>query len=465
MKHVKKILSITSALLCAVGLLGTQFPEVNAAENVYGEFTYVLYDSNNDGKNDSVEITDCDEFVTRADIPDEIEGMPVTRIKDFVFAFCFGLTEINIPDSVIFIDDAAFNICVSLENINVSENSNNFCSLDGVLFNKEKTNLIKYPSAKKTERYTISNGVIKISENAFEDCNNLIELTIPESVKYMGNTGEWAISGSEKLESINVSENNADFCSVDGVLFNKDCTTLIKYPIGKTETEYTVKESVTKIGGGAFAGCYILESIILPDKINYIGEFGFNNCRGLKTIKLPDKLTSLGKYAFWNCTSLNGIVIPEGVTNIGENTFFCCESLKSITIKNPKCEIYGYNLLYNYNNTICDKYDEVNEEYIYTGIIYGHENSTAQAYAEKCNIKFAVIGTEYNGVKGDANGDGKLRASDAAFIAKTLAEASVKGEKVTAENYPNADFNGDGKVTAADAAAIAKYLAEQSIKK
>ena len=47
----------------------------------------------------------------------------------------------------------------------------------------------------------------------------------------------------------------------------------------------------------------------------------------------------------------------------------------------------------------------------------------------------------------------------------TLAEASVKGEKVTAENYPNADFNGDGKVTAADAAAIAKYLAEQSIKK
>lgn len=434
MKHVKKILSITSALLCTVGLLGTQFPEVNAAENVYGEFTYVLYDSNNDGKNDSVEITDCDEFVTRADIPDEIEGMPVTRIKDFVFAFCFGLTEITIPDSVIFIDDAAFNICVSLENINVSENSNNFCSLDGVLFNKEKTNLIKYPSAKKTERYTISNGVTKISENAFEDCNNLIELTIPESVKYMGNTGEWAISGSEKLESINVSENNADFCSVDGVLFNKDCTTLIKYPIGKTETEYTVKESVTKIGGGAFAGCYILESIILPDKINYIGEFGFSNCMGLKTINLPDKLTSLGKYAFWNCTSL-------------------------------KCEIYGYNLLYNYNNTICDKYDEVNEEYIYTGIIYGHENSTAQAYAEKCNIKFVVIGTEYNGVKGDANGDGKLRASDAAFIAKTLAEASVKGEKVTAENYPNADFNGDGKVTAADAAAIAKYLAEQSIKK
>lgn len=68
-------------------------------------------------------------------------------------------------------------------------------------------------------------------------------------------------------------------------------------------------------------------------------------------------------------------------------------------------------------------------------------------------------------VKGDANGDGMVRASDASFIAKLLAEASIAGEKVKIEDYPAADFNEDGKITAADAAAIAKYLAEQSIKK
>lgn len=68
-------------------------------------------------------------------------------------------------------------------------------------------------------------------------------------------------------------------------------------------------------------------------------------------------------------------------------------------------------------------------------------------------------------VKGDANGDGHLRASDAAFIAKALAEASINGKKITVEDYPAADFNQDGKLTAADAAAIAKYLAELSIKK
>lgn len=68
-------------------------------------------------------------------------------------------------------------------------------------------------------------------------------------------------------------------------------------------------------------------------------------------------------------------------------------------------------------------------------------------------------------VKGDANGDGQVRASDAAFIAKLLAEASIAGEKIKTEDYPAADFNEDGKITASDAAAIAKYLAEQSIGK
>lgn len=459
----RKFFSILTSVVCTANIFsGISILEANAEQGTYDHLTYVMYDSDNDGKNDSVEITDCDESASNVEIPNEIEGMPVTRINEFVFAFCENLTEITIPGSVTFIDDAAFNICDNLENINISENNNIFCSLDGVLFNKEKTNLIKYPSGKKQEKYTINNEILKISENAFENCGYLIELTIPESVKYMG---EWVISGSEKLKNINVSESNVNYCSVDGVLFNKNCTKLLKYPIGKTETEYTIKDSVTNIGAGAFAGCYVLESVTLPDKINNIGEHAFNNCRGLKTINLPEKLTSLGKWAFFNCISLTEIVIPEGVANIGENTFFYCQSLKSITIKNPKCEIYGYNLPYNYNNTICDKYDEINKEYIYTGIIYGHENSTAQAYAEKCDIKFAVIGTEYKGVKGDANGDGKLRASDAAFIAQTLAEASIAGKKISVNEYPNADFNNDGKVTASDAAAIAKYLAEQSIKK
>ena len=91
-------------------------------------------------------------------------------------------------------------------------------------------------------------------------------------------------------------------------------------------------------------------------------------------------------------------------------------------------------------------------------------------------LAFSMLGSIYNldlisvnaavsTIKGDANGDGVLRASDAAFIAKTLAEASIAGKKINLEDYPNADFNEDGKITAADAAAIAKYLANKSLEK
>ena len=111
----------------------------------------------------------------------------------------------------------------------------------------------------------------------------------------------------------------------------------------------------------------------------------------------------------------------------------------------------------------CEIYDSGNTINKTPITICGAKGSTAESYATKYNKTFKEVSS--SGVKGDANGDGVLRASDAAFIAKKLAEASISGSKVTITAYPNADFNGDGKITAADAAAIAKYLAEQSIKK
>lgn len=80
-------------------------------------------------------------------------------------------------------------------------------------------------------------------------------------------------------------------------------------------------------------------------------------------------------------------------------------------------------------------------------------------------LNFMSVKAEELTIKGDANGDGTLRASDAAFIAKILAEASIEGKKINLEDYPNADFNDDSKITAADAAAIAKYLANKSLEK
>lgn len=169
---------------------------------------------------------------------------------------------------------------------------------------------------------------------------------------------------------------------------------------------------------------------------------------------IPKSVANIEDEAFYNCPFLEIIDVPKNVNKIGNTAFGSCDNLLSITIENPSCAIYDSEYtIYNGMN---------GDGYYFNGTIYGYKNSTAQTYAEKYDKKFTVLNSEF--ILGDANGDGYLRASDAAFIAKKLAEASIEGKKITVEDNPAADFNQDGKISASDAAAIAKYLAELSIK-
>lgn len=104
-------------------------------------------------------------------------------------------------------------------------------------------------------------------------------------------------------------------------------------------------------------------------------------------------------------------------------------------------------------------------KYLFSAISFMLTLSLFSGIYSGYDFKLPIVNAEELTIKGDANGDGKLRASDAAFIAKILAESSISGKKITTENYPNADFNEDEKITASDAAAIAKYLANKSLEK
>lgn len=160
---------------------------------------------------------------------------------------------------------------------------------------------------------------------------------------------------------------------------------------------------------------------------------------------MPAGVTTISRSAF-NSSFIESIVLPNNIVKIDEMAFRNCKNLKKIFIQNPQCEIddsFG---------TICSNLAFENAYRQFDGIIYGYENSTAHAYAQKYEYPFSAF------IYGDANSDGKLTAGDAAFIAKNLAEQ--KGYTLPAY----ADFTGDGKVTAYDAAMIAKYLAEQSLK-
>ena len=366
----------------------------------------------------------------------------VTSIGYNAFYGCSSLTNITIPNSVTSIGDRAFYNCSSLTSINVSENNKNYCSVDGVLFNKDKTELIQYPRKKEGTNYKIPNsvtsigdytfskcgsltsitipegvtsigtgafyecdsltsitipegvtsigdeafeycssltsitipnsvtsigheafyncdsltsitilkGVTSIGDEAFEYCSSLTSITIPNSVTSIGNEAFRGCSsltsitipnsvtsigssafGCSNLTSINVSDNNKNYSSVDGVLFNKDKTELIQYPRKKEGTNYKIPNSVTSIGDYAFAGCSIT-SITIPNSVTSIGYGAFETCSSLTSITIPEGVTSIGGYTFDGCSSLTSITIPNSVISIGDNAFYKCSSLTSVTI-------------------------------------------------------------------------------------------------------------------------------------
>ena len=280
----------------------------------------------------------------------------VTSIERWAFEECESLTEITIPNNVTLIENFAFHKCISLKKFIVSEENTEFSSIDGVLLNKDKTTLICYPSAKPSSTYIIPNSVkniqggtdVEIScfantryedieSGSFEECSNLICLYIPGSIS---NIGKGAFYNCTSLKEFIVSEENSEFSAIDGVLYNKDKTKLICYPISKSDTVYAIPDSVTSIGTVAFTGCKNLKNIVIPNSVTDIGEIKtFDDCTSLTSITIPNGVTSIGSWTFRNCASLKSITIPNSVTYIGWQSFVLCESLTSITIPDSVTQI------------------------------------------------------------------------------------------------------------------------------
>ena len=183
---------------------------------------------------------------------------------------------------------------------------------------------------------TIPNSVTSIGARAFYSCSSLTSLTSPNSVTSIG---RYAFLNCSSLTSIDVASENPNYCSVDGVLFNKDKTELIQYPIGNARTEYTIPCSVTSIGERAFGGCSSLTSITIPNSVTSIGDAAFLDCSSLTSVTIPNSVTSIGEVAFQACSGLTSVTIPNSVTSIGYLAFASCSKLTSVTIPNSVTSI------------------------------------------------------------------------------------------------------------------------------
>ena len=205
----------------------------------------------------------------RSSIKKVVINNGVTSIGDYAFYGCTGLTSITIPNSVTSIGYQAFFFCKRLTSI------------------------------------TIPNSVTTIGSNAFSYCEGLTSITIPNSVTSIG---DYAFLECTGLTSINVAEDNLNYASVDGVLYNKDKNTLITCPMGKTGS-ITIPNSVTSIGDGAFEWCTGLTSITIPNSVTSIGDAAFADCTGLTSVTIPNSVTSIGYAAFSECTGLTSMTV------------------------------------------------------------------------------------------------------------------------------------------------------------
>lgn len=207
--------------------------------------------------------------LTQINIP---EG--VTSIGDYAFFLCGSLTRLTIPDSVTSIKGNPFQY-MSAE-IQVSPENPAFSVTDGVLFNKEHTRLIACP-CNKAGAYEIPEGVREIGAHAFQNCDDLTDVTIPASVVSI----ERNPFAYAQLE-LKLSPENSYFSLVDGVLFDETGTKLLVYPGGRVGDTYEIPEGTTGIGEFAFTGSQQLSSVTVPENVTEIAPSAFWNCENLR---------------------------------------------------------------------------------------------------------------------------------------------------------------------------------------
>ena len=176
--------------------------------------------------------------------------------------------------------------------------------------------------------FAVPSGVTEIAAGAFSRSPQMNAITISETVTTIPAS---TFDALKSLTAINVNANNTTFKSDGGVLYTKDGKTILRYPIAKTGTSYTILSTVTTIGNSAFYWVRNLERVTIPSSVTKVEAYGFDSCPKIKIITIPSKVTTIEKYAFGYLTGLNYLNIQAKNPSVVSTAFNGTANIKVLT--------------------------------------------------------------------------------------------------------------------------------------
>jgi hypothetical protein len=213
----------------------------------------------------------------------------------------------------------------SLAAISVNPANTYFTNLAGVLFDKSKTFLYSYPGGAPGS-YAVPTNATTIVSGAFEYSAGVTTVSIGTNVSSIGT---FAFYDCPNLIAISVNATNAFYSSTNGILFDKNKTTLIQYPIANPGS-YLVPGTVVNIGDGAFGDAFGLTSVVIPNGVTTIAQQAFYGCLNLSGVFLGNSVKTIGPNAFFSCSSLSDVVFPASLSSLGQYSFGGCQNLSSV---------------------------------------------------------------------------------------------------------------------------------------
>jgi hypothetical protein len=240
-------------------------------------------------------------------IPAELEGRVVFGIDEAALAECPWVKSITVPATVRFLRAGTLNRAAGLEIIHIAEGHPDFTSLDGVMFDRSRTQLLAYPAG-RLGAYGVPEGTTAIGPHAFALAKHLSAIKLPSTLTDIGGQNGNAFHGCMSLANIEIPDGVTNL----GQSSFKGCAAL---------EEFAIPAGVTQIPFGLFWGCSGLTRVTMPDGITEIGNYAFAGCGKLTLEKFPAQLKTIGAYAFQNCAKLQGIPLPAGATAVDRNAF------------------------------------------------------------------------------------------------------------------------------------------------